>query len=222
MSENRATPASRETTSAVPPDVEAKMSEAEYAAYQDLLHAEVKGQNGVAGRVCGECTACCTVLTVHELKKGSFQQCPHDCGRCVIYDTRPRSCRSWSCSWLLGRIEGDERRRPDKIGLIFNRETLAGKSMTVAIEVWPGAGRESGNAFLLQKMSKEAPIIVRQYQIRGYDVITSNSDVRKRILQSIETEWHPKPQNQPQPATPDAQQPNPYVQIVANDAPPPK
>jgi hypothetical protein len=191
MDENPGTLASPKRAASFEPKDESKMSEAEFAAYQDQAHAEVKAQNGVADRVCGECTACCTVLAVNELKKVSYQTCPHDCGGCAIYSSRPRSCRSWSCSWLLGRVEGDDRRRPDRLGLIFNREVLAGKSYTVAIEVWPGAGKESSNAFLLQKMSKEAPIIVREYQIRKYDVIARNPQQRKQILQWIQTEWHP-------------------------------
>jgi hypothetical protein len=182
----------KETEASNRQELEAKMSEAEFAAYQDRAHAEVKAQNGVADRVCGECTACCTILAVKELNKASFQPCPHECAGCAIYDSRPRSCRSWSCGWLLGRVPGDERRRPDKIGLIFNRETLAGKSYTVAIEVWPGASRESTNAYLLKKMSQDTPIIIREYQFRKYDVLTRTSQQRQRVLQSIQAEWHPK------------------------------
>ena len=105
--------------------------------------------------------------------------------------TRPRSCRAWSCGWLLGHVEGDERRRPDKIGLIFNQEKLGGKLRMVAIEVWPGAGRESSNIYLLQKLSQQWPIILREYQMRSHEVITPNPAWRQQLRQLIDKEWTP-------------------------------
>ena len=104
-------------------------------------------------RQCGPCTACCTVMGVVELQKENYQPCRHNCGCCAIYDRRPSMCRDWSCVWLLGFIEGDEPARPDRLGLIFNRESLAGRHVLVAYEVWPRAGREPGNEELLRTMS---------------------------------------------------------------------
>ncbi len=174
-------------------DITPNMPEADYAIYLDKANAETKARNGVANRVCGECTACCTVMGVAELNKANYQPCAHDCGCCAIYDSRPITCRSWCCGWLLGLIEGDERRRPDKLGLLFNRENLAGKPTTVAYEVWPGAGRQSNNEYLLRKMSQNAPVVLREYQTRKCDVITPSREQRQKLQQSILREWCQKP-----------------------------
>ncbi|HTU24239.1 MAG TPA: hypothetical protein VMF30_02505 [Pirellulales bacterium] len=171
---------------------ESKMSEAEFAEYADRKEADMKAQFGVADRACGECTACCTVMAVDELGKFMNMRCPHDAGGCcAIYASRPRSCRGWACSWLLGHIAGDLRRRPDKSGLVFNQEELGGKFMFVAIEAWPGAAKESSNAYFIKKMSQSTPIIVRKYEDCRHDVIAPNAAQCQRLLRSIEKEWDP-------------------------------
>jgi hypothetical protein len=171
-------------------DVESNMSDADDAVYGAKVNVEPSPLVGVANRVCGECTACCTIMAVDELNKGNYQGCPHDCGRCAIYDARPRTCRNWSCGWLLGHIEGDERQRPDKLGLMFNRERLGGEMIPVVYEVWPGAGREANNAALLGEMSQKMPIILRDFQTRKCHVLTLNPRQRQAIVQMIQDEWY--------------------------------
>jgi hypothetical protein len=55
------------------------------------------------GRRCGECSLCCRLLDVKELKP-TGQWCPH-CqpgqGGCTIYQNRPRVCRDYACAWLI-------------------------------------------------------------------------------------------------------------------------
>jgi hypothetical protein len=162
---------------------------ADFAAHAERINAETQSSNGVAGRVCGECTACCTVMGVAELNKANYQPCSHNCGRCGIYDSRPNTCRTWCCGWLLGRIEGDGRRRPDQLGLLFNQETLAGKTVTVAYEVWPGAGKQANIKYLLRKMSQTEPIVLREHATRKCDVITPDRRKREAMRQSIQNEW---------------------------------
>jgi hypothetical protein len=157
---------------------------------QTQTHAETS--HAAATRICGECTACCTVLGVVELNKPAYTTCRHDCGRCAIYESRPKTCRIWSCGWLLSHIEGDERRRPDRLGLLFNREALDGKPITVVYEVWPDAATHSNNAFLLRKMSQQMPIVLRAYQTRKCTVITPDRQKQQYILRLIESDWYPK------------------------------
>jgi len=57
------------------------LSDADYAVHIDQVHAAIKARHGVADRVCGDCTACCTVMGVRELKKASYQACPHNCAK---------------------------------------------------------------------------------------------------------------------------------------------
>lgn len=54
-------------------------------------------------RICGTCTLCCKVMEVSELSKPAQQWCPHADPRrgCMIYETRPQSCRDFMCQWLL-------------------------------------------------------------------------------------------------------------------------
>jgi hypothetical protein len=64
-----------------------------------------------SGRVCGSCALCCKVLRIEELDKPAGQWCPHcTAGRdgCSIYHTRPGSCRSFHCNWLINPELGAE------------------------------------------------------------------------------------------------------------------
>jgi len=71
-----------------------------------------------ADRPCGDCTACCTKLSIVELTKPEGVGCRHEtptgCGR---YASRPGSCRSFYCLWKVG--VGRENERPDKSGFVM-------------------------------------------------------------------------------------------------------
>jgi hypothetical protein len=109
-----------------------------------------------ACRTCGDCTACCTVLAVDELKKPMRWACEHIvCHGCRIYDTRPQGCRDFDCLWLRGEISGDESHRPDRLGVIFDsfRHVATNEPRFVAFEVWKGAFDEPPAAALLADLS---------------------------------------------------------------------
>lgn len=80
------------------------------------------------GRSCGDCTACCTVLTVDtpDFKKPGETPCANLCAAgCSIHPVRPTICRTWFCAWR--RVAGmPEEARPDRSGLLvsinFSRE----------------------------------------------------------------------------------------------------
>jgi hypothetical protein len=58
----------------------------------------------VPGRACGSCSLCCKLLRVEELDKPVGVWCSHcrvERGGCKIYDTRPPTCRSFHCAWLI-------------------------------------------------------------------------------------------------------------------------
>ena len=93
----------------------------------------------LADRHCGDCQACCFGLGVHEINKPMNQPCQHQCPTgCGIYNERPESCRTYQCMWLDGTVPGDERRRPDKLGVIFDR-TCTDPRIVVCREARPGA-----------------------------------------------------------------------------------
>jgi len=98
-----------------------------------------------SNRQCDSCSACCTVIAVHEIEKGTYEPCTHLCeSGCGIYAERPGSCRTFECQWLRGALEVDgsidTELRPDACGVIFDYQpdTAFGEMFT-AWEVAPGA-----------------------------------------------------------------------------------
>lgn len=112
-------------------------------------------------RPCGSCTACCTVQGVRELKKPMHRPCQHLCaGGCIIYNARPKSCREYACLWKYGAV-GDERDRPDLIGLVFEQGTKRGEIIAVAHEVAEGASYRGRGAGLVERLSKRMGVLVQ-------------------------------------------------------------
>jgi len=76
----------------------------------------------VAGRECGECSVCCTVLNVDtpEFQKLPGKPCAHLCAQgCAIHETRFPVCRAYHCGWrYLAGLSEDW--RPDKSGVLVD------------------------------------------------------------------------------------------------------
>lgn len=103
------------------------------------LGADPERERRAAGRRCGECSLCCTVLRVDELAKPAGRDCAHQraAGGCAIHATRPPICRAYHCLWLQGGLEEDE--RPDRIGGVVDLEAT-GVGVRLAIrEARPGS-----------------------------------------------------------------------------------
>ncbi|MGQ9372000.1 hypothetical protein [Azospirillum sp. ST 5-10] len=67
-------------------------------------------------RTCGDCTLCCKLMGVPELKKPAARWCDA-CDRgsgCTVYAERPPSCRNFECFWLMDEAFPDDL-RPDRI-----------------------------------------------------------------------------------------------------------
>lgn len=74
------------------------------------------------GRACGDCMACCTVLTVDspDFKKPAGVPCVHlSTDGCSIHPVRPHICRTWYCGWRRVAAMPDEA-RPDRSGLLVS------------------------------------------------------------------------------------------------------
>ena len=116
-------------------------------------------------RECGECTACCYVMTIKELDKSNYSHCEHENRGCNIYANRPNSCRSFACYWLTGHVGQGELHRPDKLGLMFtNIEARIDEHVGLylcAYELTPGAAKQQRAAYLLSKLTKKKAIIIR-------------------------------------------------------------
>jgi len=114
----------------------------------------------LATRHCGECTACCTVLTVAELDKPGGEPCPHAVQGCSIYDRRPKACRDYQCLWRAGI--GSLEQRPDRIGIVFTPVDpgMPGHPGVRVHELWPGAFEECG-PFLLEVAQRLVLLLIR-------------------------------------------------------------
>lgn len=119
-------------------------------------------------RECGSCTACCAVLGVPELGKGTYEVCTHVCGcGCGIYADRPRSCRTFTCEWLRGVLEVDGRvdaaLRPDACGVIFDYqpESAFGEVYT-AWECEPGASVRGPASDILGELAEHFLVMVME------------------------------------------------------------
>ena len=78
----------------------------------------------VAGRGCGGCTVCCTVLAIETqaIRKQSGAPCRHCAGGCAIHDARPQVCRDYHCAWRALPIFSDAW-RPDRSGVLAELES---------------------------------------------------------------------------------------------------
>lgn len=117
-------------------------------------------------RKCGPCTACCTVMAVHELEKDLYEPCPHLCAKgCGIYADRPASCRTFECQWLRGLLEVDgsidPALRPDACGVIFDYQpgTPFGDVYT-AWELEPGASAAGPAADIIEGLAERFLVVV--------------------------------------------------------------
>jgi hypothetical protein len=99
----------------------------------------------IAQRVCGECSLCCTVLRVDELRKLGGVPCRElrapDAARelggaCGIHERRPPICRGYRCLWLGGGL--DEEDRPDRLGAVLDLVTTGAETRLEIHEAEPG------------------------------------------------------------------------------------
>jgi hypothetical protein len=122
-------------------------------------------------RQCGDCQLCCKLLPVQELGKLANQKCRHQkfgVG-CAIYTRCPRSCRLWSCQWLIGGEHTETLRRPDRgryvIDIIPEFITVrphdgSSETRVPVVQVWldprfPNAWRDAGLLAYLDQRSQQ-------------------------------------------------------------------
>ena len=140
-------------------------------------------------RECGECSVCCYIGEVPELKKPPHKQCEYvltnKCGSCAIFRSKelPETCRNFLCSWRRGFGYDDD--RPDQNKVLFSTIHLENQIYTVAIETEKDAITTIGKAMAIQMAaSQKLPIIVVKYGMKPPDdkgdyVIIHNSITHK-------------------------------------------
>lgn len=96
-------------------------------------------------RTCGECHACCVSIRVESgpgdqvsVRKAAGVRCPclTNGGRCAVYEQRPACCAVYTCAWLDGHGEDDE--RPDRCGAVIERAEGEGGLTLVFPSLAPG------------------------------------------------------------------------------------
>jgi hypothetical protein len=145
---------------------------------------DVEGHLAKNGRSCGECRACCTVKEIKALPepKPCWQPCPNEFeGGCAIWEARPTECREYACLWRGGILEGDQRRRPDRCGILW--EITGSEEYRLAwalgIELWEGARLGQANQYLAGKLAKVRLVVLAHYQSAGADVLGPPGLVRR-------------------------------------------
>lgn len=88
----------------------------------------------VFGRECGECSMCCKLMEILEIKKPAGSWCPHVVKKkgCGIYASRPPSCAAFGCGYLHWPIAG-EHWKPSRCKMVI----VAEDAMRIAIHVDP-------------------------------------------------------------------------------------
>jgi hypothetical protein len=97
-------------------------------------------------RRCGDCTICCTILTVDtpDFKKPADTHCTHlaDLG-CSIHAVRPHICRTWFCGWRRMKQLPDEA-RPDRTGILVSLDFVREprncfEGVSIMVRLLPGS-----------------------------------------------------------------------------------
>ncbi|MBJ6121857.1 YkgJ family cysteine cluster protein [Sphingomonas mollis] len=115
----------------------------------------------LADRACGDCTACCTELTVDtpDFAKPAGTPCVHlgEQG-CGIHAVRPRICRTWFCVWRRVASLPDAA-RPDRSGLLVSvnfvdrpQNCLEGVSINIRMLAGSDAIRNGMAAIVLDSL----------------------------------------------------------------------
>ena len=124
--------------------------------------------NGISGRTCGGCTACCKTHYNKKFDKPAGVWCS-SCAigvGCRIHGAHPDECAGFKCLWLLG--EFPESHRPDKLKIVadFQHEKVYGRVITV-VRLWEASegALDKSESQKLVKASLESKYVVLQRRL---------------------------------------------------------
>ena len=137
----------------------------------------------VEDRECGECTACCTALAVHELQKPNNEPCCHLGAGCSIYPLRPDSCREWSCLWLQGGLT--KRCRPDRLGLVLSLDGSGCYPLVTAYETSEGAAKTARAQYVLELLADSCNMVLVDPQNK-FTVMSPNPAYKAALAPLVE------------------------------------
>lgn len=145
----------------------------------------------MTARSCGECQACCEAIGVYfakdDFEKPPFQRCEHQCeAGCAIYENRPRPCRVFNCTWILGW--GREQDRPDKLGLVIEQRD----ELIIVSEGRPNAHKEKRAEKVLRKFAKDRtrPTVLIPYGPPGSrDFLVAEGWTTEEVMERLK-KWY--------------------------------
>jgi len=125
----------------------------------------------IPGKACGECSFCCKVLEIVELKKAAGPWCPHchQTAGCAVYATRPEVCRAYDCLWKSDRGLG-ARLRPDRVGAILMEDPDSDEYRAVCDPERPLAWRTPLVFKHLVAMAKAGRIVVAKAGLKAWRI----------------------------------------------------
>jgi len=141
-------------------------------------------------RVCGGCTACCTVYPVAALNKPPGVTCEHVCASgCAIYSTHPQECKTYECLWRSNHLGTDEE-RPDKTGVIFG----ANFDEKLGLILYAQEFREGSIEKLLPLINKIARgyLVYLSYCNKNRNVIIGPFNRAKELSEFLEVKFNNK------------------------------
>lgn len=100
----------------------------------------------LSNRTCGDCTVCCTVLTVDtpDFKKPAGTPCANlTTDGCGIHPVRPHICRTWFCAWRR-IVDMPDEARPDRSGILVSLDFVREprncfEGMSIMVRLLPGS-----------------------------------------------------------------------------------
>ncbi len=164
---------------------------------------ESKATTNRDNRNCGDCTACCVLPRISPTEDAFFPQgkrgytkCSHlkvGGGGCSIYEDRPSLCRDYMCLWRFGVINGDERRRPDNLGIMFTLDDMGGRMVVEASELWDGAASTESVQYMISIINKTVEVAIRFYGVPASMSIRENPGYmdKGRLLSQL-SKTHPQ------------------------------
>lgn len=119
-------------------------------------------------RKCGTCDVCCNILSIEEnsFYKKSRTKCKflieQESNHCSIYDSRPKCCSEFFCSWITGI--GDENQQPNKNGILTFTAEFNNGIWVVVVETQPNALLTTGKEMTIELVKLySVPIIVELF-----------------------------------------------------------
>lgn len=132
-------------------------------------------------RSCGPCAECCTVSSIRELDKPAYVGCSKlgdvEGGSCTEYGARPASCSGYRCAWLQGEFKESD--RPDLVGLLVDRASVAGRPDILSARVtMEGSSKSPAAVEFTQRLAKEGELIILRQKDGGQTMLGLPDNVR--------------------------------------------